>query len=63
MSVIWKGKQGTRQLMMGNDAFTRGILEAGASVAAGYPGTPSSEIIENLAKARQSPEYLCGMVG
>lgn len=37
--------------MMGNDAFARGILEAGASVAAGYPGTPSSEIIENLAKA------------
>ncbi len=51
MSVIWKGKQGTRQLMMGNDAFARGILEAGASVVAGYPGTPSSEIIENLAKA------------
>lgn len=38
-------------MMMGNDAFARGFLEAGASVAAGYPGTPSSEIIENLAKA------------
>lgn len=35
---------------MGNDAIVRGALEAGLNVAAGYPGTPSSEIIENLAK-------------
>ncbi|NQU62849.1 MAG: 4Fe-4S binding protein [SAR324 cluster bacterium] len=37
--------------MMGNEAIARGALEAGLSVAAGYPGTPSSEIIEALAKA------------
>ena len=30
-------------------AGSRGALEAGVSVAAGYPGTPSSEIIETLA--------------
>jgi indolepyruvate ferredoxin oxidoreductase alpha subunit len=36
---------------MGNEAIARGALEAGVSVAAGYPGTPSSEIIENLARA------------
>ncbi len=41
-------------MMMGNDAFVRGILEAGASVAAGYPGTPSSEIIGNLAQASRA---------
>ncbi|MBU2647708.1 4Fe-4S binding protein [bacterium] len=35
---------------MGNEAIARGALEAGMSVAAGYPGTPSSEIIESLAK-------------
>jgi indolepyruvate ferredoxin oxidoreductase alpha subunit len=34
---------------MGNEAIARGALEAGVKVAAGYPGTPSSEIIENLA--------------
>jgi len=34
---------------MGNDAIARGALEAGVNVVAGYPGTPSSEIIENLA--------------
>jgi indolepyruvate ferredoxin oxidoreductase, alpha subunit len=54
MSVIWEGKKGTRHLLMGNDALARGIIEAGASVAAGYPGTPSSEIIENLAKASKA---------
>lgn len=54
MSVIWEGKEGSRLLMMGNDAFARGILEAGASVVAGYPGTPSSEIIENLANASKT---------
>ena len=35
---------------MGNEAIARGALEAGVSVASGYPGTPSSEIIESLAK-------------
>ena len=41
---------GARCLLMGNEAIARGALEAGVSVAAGYPGTPSSEIIENLAR-------------
>ena len=36
--------------MMGNEAIARGALEAGVGVVAGYPGTPSSEIIETLAK-------------
>lgn len=40
---------GTKVLFMGNEAIARGALEAGVSVAAGYPGTPSSEIIERLA--------------
>lgn len=49
MSVIALADSGTRHLLMGNQAIARGALEAGVSVAAGYPGTPSSEIIENLA--------------
>ena len=40
---------GTKVLFMGNEAIARGALEAGLNVAAGYPGTPSSEIIERLA--------------
>lgn len=37
-------------MLMGNEAIARGALEAGVAVVAGYPGTPSSEIIETLAR-------------
>ena len=59
MSFLVDGPPGGRHLLMGNEAIVRGALEAGISVAAGYPGTPSSEIIENLAKvARETPLYV-----
>lgn len=46
-------------LFMGNEAIARGALEAGVNVAAAYPGTPSSEVIENLASvARQRNLYV-----
>jgi len=35
---------------MGNEAIARGALEAGLNVVAGYPGTPSSEVIERLSE-------------
>ncbi|MFQ5567824.1 MAG: hypothetical protein ACE5EU_15845, partial [Paracoccaceae bacterium] len=35
--------------MTGNEAFARGAWEAGVKVGAAYPGTPSTEILENLA--------------
>lgn len=35
-----------RKLMIGNEAIARGAYEAGATVAAAYPGTPSTEILE-----------------
>jgi len=38
------------ELLLGNEAIARGIVEAGVQVAAAYPGTPSSEILENLVK-------------
>ena len=50
MTNIISAKPGTRHLLMGNEAIARGALEAGVSVVAGYPGTPSSEIIESLVK-------------
>lgn len=37
-------------LMTGNEALARGAYEAGLTVASAYPGTPSTEILENLAK-------------
>ena len=39
-----------KKLLMGNEAFAHAALEAGVRVAAGYPGTPSSEVIETIAK-------------
>ena len=39
-----------KKLMLGNAAFARGAYEAGVTVAAAYPGTPSTEITENIAK-------------
>lgn len=41
-----------QKLLMGNEAFAHAALEAGISVAAGYPGTPSSEVIETIARLR-----------
>jgi len=51
MSVVGGGAPGTRALLMGNEAIARGAVEAGVRVAAAYPGTPSSEIVEALAVA------------
>lgn len=36
--------------MSGNEAIALGAYEAGVKVASGYPGTPSTEIMENLSK-------------
>ncbi len=38
------------KLMLGNEAFARGLYEAGCRVASSYPGTPSTEITEAAAK-------------
>ncbi len=37
-------------IMLGNEAIARGAYEAGVKVSSAYPGTPSTEISENLAK-------------
>ena len=39
-----------KKIMTGNEAIARGAWEAGLHVAAAYPGTPSTEILENLAE-------------
>ncbi len=39
--------------MSGNEAIARGAWEAGATVASGYPGTPSTEILENAIKYKE----------
>jgi indolepyruvate ferredoxin oxidoreductase alpha subunit len=37
-----------KMLLSGNEALARGAYEAGVTVGCGYPGTPSTEILENL---------------
>lgn len=39
-----------KTLMLGNEAFARGAYEAGCKISAAYPGTPSTEISENMIK-------------
>ena len=39
-----------KELMLGNKALARGLYEAGLSVASSYPGTPSTEVTEEIAK-------------
>jgi indolepyruvate ferredoxin oxidoreductase alpha subunit len=42
---------------MGNEAIALGAVRAGISVATGYPGTPSSEILETIAKRKPETVY------
>ena len=39
-----------KQLMLGNEAVARGLYEAGCMFVSSYPGTPSTEITESIAK-------------
>ena len=55
-----------RRLLSGNEAVARAAWEAGAVVAAGYPGTPSTEILEEFARypdvyAEWSPNEKVGL--
>lgn len=40
----------TKQILSGNEAIALGAFQAGVKVASAYPGTPSTEILENFAK-------------
>lgn len=42
-----------KKLMTGNEAIARGAYEAGCLVAAAYPGTPSTEILENVSTYKE----------
>ena len=43
-----------KKLMTGNEAIARGAYEAGVKYASAYPGTPSTEILENIATYKDS---------
>ncbi|MDR1140383.1 MAG: indolepyruvate ferredoxin oxidoreductase subunit alpha [Planctomycetaceae bacterium] len=46
-----------KTLLSGNEAIARGAYEAGVTLAAGYPGTPSTEILENIAAKYKESIY------
>ena len=41
------------KIMLGNEAIARGAYEAGVKVSAAYPGTPSTEISENMVQYKE----------
>lgn len=43
----------SKKIMLGNEAIARGAYEAGVKVSAAYPGTPSTEISENLVQYKE----------
>ena len=47
-----------REFLMGNEAMAVGALVAGVNVVAGYPGTPSTEVLETVAKRRGEGVYV-----
>ena len=47
-----------KELLMGNEAVAMGALAAGVQVVAGYPGTPSSETLETIAKRNPGNVYV-----
>ncbi|MCK5654305.1 MAG: indolepyruvate ferredoxin oxidoreductase subunit alpha [Dehalococcoidia bacterium] len=53
MSILAIDQPGRSVLMMGNEAIARGAIEAGVDFSTAYPGTPSSEIIESLARVAE----------
>lgn len=59
MANLLNQNEEVQHLLMGNEAIARGALEAGVNVASGYPGTPSSEIIESLAKLAKEKTCIC----
>lgn len=47
-----------QEFLMGNQAIALGALAAGVRLVAGYPGTPSTEVLETIAKNRQENTYV-----
>ncbi|MDR3283924.1 MAG: indolepyruvate ferredoxin oxidoreductase subunit alpha, partial [Treponema sp.] len=46
-----------RKLLLGNEAIALGAIRAGVRFASGYPGTPSSEILETIAREKPAGVY------
>lgn len=47
-----------KRLLMGNEAIAMGAIKAGVGVVTGYPGTPSTEVLETVAKEDMGDIYV-----
>lgn len=47
-----------KEYLMGNEAIAIGALAAGVNFVAGYPGTPSTEVLETVAKRNPGNVYV-----
>lgn len=47
-----------QKFLMGNEAIALGAIHAGVNVVAGYPGTPSTEVLETVAKENDGSIYV-----
>ncbi len=47
-----------KEFLMGNEAIAMGALAAGVNVVSGYPGTPSTEVLETISKRRTQETYV-----
>ena len=48
----------SKQFLMGNEAIALGAIRAGVGFVSGYPGTPSTEILETVAKNNPGDIYV-----
>lgn len=46
------------ELLMGNQAIAMGAVRAGVQVVTGYPGTPSTEVLETIASCKKEELYI-----
>ncbi len=47
-----------KEFLMGNEAIALGALAAGVNLVSGYPGTPSTEVLETIAKRNPGNVYV-----
>ncbi|MDP4092618.1 MAG: indolepyruvate ferredoxin oxidoreductase subunit alpha [Bacillota bacterium] len=47
-----------KRLLMGNEAIALGAIHAGVNVVAGYPGTPSTEVLETISEINKGEIYV-----
>lgn len=49
--------EGSKQLLLGNEAIVRGALEAGVTIVTCYPGTPSSEVPDTFRRIKDCGRF------